>query len=231
MTRVPDGYANGQGLVAVVFDRSRLFLDAVETILRTRLTIAAKATTTGDAVELIETHGADLLIAGIEAPSDPQEVIGLVREAVARHPDLKVIVLSSSSDARLLADSFDAGVAAFIAHNATPEDIALAIRQTSDPSIHFAPRELPISTPEVHIEADTSLTDREIETLRLVARGLSNGEVAGSLWVTEQTVKFHLSNIFRKLGVSNRTQAARRAQLMNLLEDEEADVHASAMGR
>ena len=61
--------------------------------------------------------------------------------------------------------------------------------------------------------------------MRLVAKGLSNAEVGRTLLVTEQTVKFHLSNIFRKLNVSNRTQATRRAEMMNLL-DESQDVQA-----
>jgi len=64
------------------------------------------------------------------------------------------------------------------------------------------------------------LTKREQEILRLVSEGKSNGEVARKLWVTEQTVKFHLSNIYRKLGVTNRTEAGRQAQLIGLLDDD-----------
>ena len=52
------------------------------------------------------------------------------------------------------------------------------------------------------------LTPRELEILRLVAAGASNGHIARQLWVTEQTVKFHLSNVYRKLGVANRTEAS-----------------------
>ena len=61
------------------------------------------------------------------------------------------------------------------------------------------------------------LTRRELEILRLVAEGHSNSQLAQLLWVTEQTVKFHLSNIYRKLDVSNRTEASRWAQLNGLL--------------
>jgi DNA-binding NarL/FixJ family response regulator len=62
------------------------------------------------------------------------------------------------------------------------------------------------------------LTDRELEILRYVATGYTNGRIARELWVTEQTVKFHLSNTYRKLGVSNRTEASRYAHLHDLLE-------------
>ncbi len=143
-----------------------------------------------------------------------------------------MIAFSSSGDRTLLADAFDAGVSAFIAPNASPDDIAVAIRQATNPSIHFAPARLPQPTQKDSLEPGSELTERETEIVRLVAKGLSNAEVGRTLLVTEQTVKFHLSNVFRKLKVSNRTQASRRAEMMNLLhEDSTADVQASAIAR
>ena len=72
-------------------------------------------------------------------------------------------------------------------------------------------------------EADeVGLTRREKEILQLVAEGGTNGDVARRLWVTEQTVKFHLANIFRKLDVTNRTQASRWAHAHGLLDPEPA---------
>ena len=72
------------------------------------------------------------------------------------------------------------------------------------------------SAPSPSIEEDCPLTDRELEILKLVAEGHTNGRIARELWVTEQTVKFHLSNTYRKLGVANRTEASRYAHLHNL---------------
>ena len=69
---------------------------------------------------------------------------------------------------------------------------------------------------------DPELTRREIEILQLVSEGHSNSQVGRMLWVTEQTVKFHLSNIYRKLNVANRTEASRWAQLHGLLSYEPA---------
>ena len=68
---------------------------------------------------------------------------------------------------------------------------------------------------------EVGLTRREVEILGLVAQGYSNAVMARMLWVTEQTVKFHLSNIYRKLDVANRTEASRWAQLRGLLPDRE----------
>jgi DNA-binding CsgD family transcriptional regulator len=76
---------------------------------------------------------------------------------------------------------------------------------------------VPLKSPD-----DAGLTRRELEILKLVAEGDSNAQLAKMLWVTEQTVKFHLSNIYRKLGVSNRTEASRWAQLHGLLDQQPA---------
>jgi DNA-binding NarL/FixJ family response regulator len=213
--------------VAVLFNSYPLLLDVLEPTLRGEIEIAGRATTTADAARLIANHEPDLLIAGVEAAAGPEEVFELVRDSLDKHPALKVIAFSSSSDRRLLAEAFDAGVCALIAPNAAPEDIAVAIRQATDPSIHFAPATMPPPKRKLESADDPGLTEREIETVRLVAKGLSNAEVGRTLLVTEQTVKFHLSNIFRKLNVTNRTQATRRAEMMNLL-DEGADVQAHA---
>ena len=99
---------------------------------------------------------------------------------------------------------------------ADPEDFASAVRQSFEPSV-FLP--IAAGTPEQGgmRDEDVPLTRRELEILRLAAEGRSNAELARQLWVTEQTVKFHLSNIYRKLGVANRTEAARWAQRNGLL--------------
>jgi DNA-binding NarL/FixJ family response regulator len=214
--------------VAVLFNSYPLLLDVLEPTLRGEIEIAGRATTTTDAAHLIAAHDPDLFVAGVEAAARPDEVFELVRESLAKSPSLKVIAFSSSSDRALLGQAFDAGVSAVIAPNAAPEDIAVAIRQATDPSIHFAPATLPARKQAPRPSDDGGLTEREIQTVRLVAKGLSNAEVGRTLLVTEQTVKFHLSNIFRKLNVSNRTQATRRAEMMNLL-DEGQDVQAQAL--
>ena len=88
-------------------------------------------------------------------------------------------------------------------------------------SIFLAPSQVaPARAPAPRVDDPPGLTQREFEILRLVAEGHSNAELARMLWVTEQTVKFHLSNIYRKLDVSNRTEASRWAQLNGLLSSE-----------
>jgi DNA-binding CsgD family transcriptional regulator len=94
----------------------------------------------------------------------------------------------------------------------------MALRQLFfEHSIHFAGDR--VADPQSH----TPLSRRQTEILELVAEGLSTAEMAKKLWLTEQTIKFHLGNIYRKLGVPNRTAAARWAYDHGLLTEDGAD--------
>jgi DNA-binding NarL/FixJ family response regulator len=89
------------------------------------------------------------------------------------------------------------------------------VREISQGNVyHRFPRAATVA----QLPAKTPLTSRELEILRLVASGAKNGQIARQLWVTEQTVKFHLSNVFRKLDVSNRTEASHYAHVNGLLD-------------
>jgi DNA-binding NarL/FixJ family response regulator len=97
-----------------------------------------------------------------------------------------------------------------------PVDLPSAIRQAVDGTVFHAIG-LPESTAETVGKAN-GLTERELAILKAVARGLSNSAIGKELWVTEQTVKFHLTNIYRKLDLANRTEAARYAFEHGLVE-------------
>jgi DNA-binding NarL/FixJ family response regulator len=176
--------------------------------------VVAKATTCGEALEAVAEHGPDLLVMEIDdEQARPFECIRLARE---RRPALKVVVLSASGDQDRIAQAFGSGAAAYVVKTAQPDDLCAAVRQAFEHSVYF-PSEVP-ATAVAPLEEDTAvLTRRELEILQLVAEGNSNAQVGRVLWVTEQTVKFHLSNIYRKLEVSNRTEASRWAQMRNLL--------------
>jgi DNA-binding NarL/FixJ family response regulator len=121
-------------------------------------------------------------------------------------------------DAHSIDSAFAAGAAAYVTKAAHPDDLAAVVRQVFGPSVYFADnRTAPQTPPSRADSSDLGLTRREAEILSLVAEGHSNAQVAKMLWVTEQTVKFHLSNTYRKLNVSNRTEASRWAQLNGLL--------------
>ncbi|HZE04603.1 MAG TPA: response regulator transcription factor [Solirubrobacteraceae bacterium] len=148
-------------------------------------------------------------------------ILDLVRQVAAESPDTAVIVLTMTMQAEWLDAIFAAGAIATISKAAHPMALATLVRETINHHVIYRYKELGEASPETPTGAadDSALTARELEVLRLVAAGSTNGEIARSLWVTEQTVKFHLSNIYRKLEVGNRTEASHYAHVNGLLTE------------
>jgi DNA-binding NarL/FixJ family response regulator len=121
------------------------------------------------------------------------------------HPDVKVVVLSSSSAYDDIRSALGRGARAFIVKSVDPLDIPAALRHAHEETVYHAIGSEP--GPEDELRA-AGLTERELTMLKALARGLSNKAISQELWVTEQTVKFHLGNLYRKLGVQNRLAAA-----------------------
>jgi DNA-binding NarL/FixJ family response regulator len=123
----------------------------------------------------------------------------------AQHPDVKVVVLSTSSAYDDIRSALARGARAYIVKSVNPLDIPAALRHAHEETvIHAIGSE---AGPEDELRA-AGLTERELTMLKALARGLSNKAISEELWVTEQTVKFHLGNLYRKLGVPNRLAAA-----------------------
>jgi DNA-binding NarL/FixJ family response regulator len=202
---------------AVLFDQHPLWLDAVEGVLRgAGIDVVHKTTGASDVLEKVDQLRPGVLVGELDrSPVDP---CGTIRRARALDPELRCIVLSHRDDRDAVSAAFDAGAAAYVVKTAHPDDLASAVRQAFDNSVYLRPAAA-VGPPVARPADDVSmLTRRETEILRLVAEGHSNAQLARMLWVTEQTVKFHLSNIYRKLDVANRTEASRWAQLNGLLE-------------
>ena len=214
----------------LLVDEHPLWLDTIQQVVeRMHIRVLGKATRSSTALKLIADRAPDMLITGIRMPEGEMDGIALVREAVQRAPGMKAIVLSMYEDRAQVEAAFAAGAAAYVFKSTSPDDLRSAIRQAFEPSV-FRATDFTIGAPEPaeNGSVDAGLTRREMEILQLVAEGHSNAQLAKMLWVTEQTVKFHLSNIYRKLGVVNRTEASRWAQLNGLLASGSARVDTSA---
>ncbi|MEX0801347.1 MAG: response regulator transcription factor [Dehalococcoidia bacterium] len=213
---------------AVLLDQHPLWLDAVEEVVaRLGFRVAGKATTPEAALKLVEQQRPDLFVSEIETGGNGRG-IACLRAAHERVSGLKIVVLSSHADSEHVEQGLAAGAAAYVVKTSHPDDLAVAIRQAFSHSIYFAAAQVPAPARDGEAAAEAAeLTRRELEILRLVAEGFSNAELARRLWVTEQTVKFHLSNIYRKLNVSNRTEASRWAQVHGLLPARAAEMSAA----
>jgi DNA-binding NarL/FixJ family response regulator len=135
-------------------------------------------------------------------------------------PDVKVAILSVSQEPELIQTALKRGASAYIVKSIDPDDLAAALRQAIDGNVFTTAGVT--EDPGERAARDAGLTERELVIVRAVARGLSNEAIAKELWVAEQTVKFHLTNIYRKLGVSNRTEAARYAFEQGLVDHDAA---------
>jgi DNA-binding NarL/FixJ family response regulator len=217
------------GRTAILVDQHPLWLETVEQVVRRAgVQVLGKITSSTAALEQLEAVGPDLLITGIDMGDGEIDGIELVRKSRERLPDIKAIVLSAHDDASHIDSAFAAGAHAYVLKTTHPDDLTSAIRQAFRHSIYLAGARRTLQQPAGAglPDGNAGLTRRELEILQLVAEGHSNAQLARKLWVTEQTVKFHLSNIYRKLEVANRTEASRWAQLQGLLSAE--PVHQAA---
>ena len=131
------------------------------------------------------------------------------REIKARHPDIEVVALTSVLEDRLVIDAVEAGAAGYLLKETGPERLFEAIRAASRGEVRLDPKAQKRLISEVRTpEMRESLTARETDTLRLLAKGLSNRDIAGELGIAEVTVKTHVSSILSKLNLQSRTQAA-----------------------
>jgi DNA-binding NarL/FixJ family response regulator len=137
-----------------------------------------------------------------------------ITEARAMLPDAKLVLLAPTMDPEHLADAVERGLDAAIRKTVDAVSIGGLVREIVAGNVMHVV--VPPAAAAPARPVCTELTTRELQILRLVAAGCSNGVIARELWVTEQTVKFHLSNVYRKLGVANRTEASHVAHQRHL---------------
>ena len=204
---------------AVLVDPHPLWLDGVESALEPLgVSVVAKTSSLNAATGSLAATWPSLVVG--ETTFDGERETGLLWvEGVAdEFPATEVVVLSSCGDEDHIASTLSCGAAAYVLKTAPVSDLVATVRQIYQRSVYFpappgpAPRVRGL-LPPTHV-----LTRRELDILRLAAEGHSNVRIARILWVTEQTVKFHLSNVYRKIGVSNRTEAGRWAQMHGVLD-------------
>lgn len=172
------------------------------------------------AAEMVAAGLVDVVVLDGDA-AEPGDVVGDVARLVGAGDDVRVIVLLAENDHGLIGMLLDAGSTSCVSKAVYPSDLGAVIRQAARGTVFHRPDTLvagPASSTTAKLgAADPGLTRRELEILRLARDGVGNKEIARDLWITEQTVKFHLSNVYRKLGVSNRTRASRVAEQHGLL--------------
>ena len=132
-----------------------------------------------------------------------------------RTPDVKVVMLSATEDSSVAEQALRGGADAFVLKQIDPRDLGGVLRQ----ALHGRVTQTLGGSAAAPTANDAGLSRREIQVLQALAEGLSNQEIAARLFLAEQTVKFHLSSVYRKLEAKNRTEAVRIAVRSGIVEN------------
>jgi DNA-binding NarL/FixJ family response regulator len=169
------------------------------------------------APQLIDARPDVVLVDDMQDPDDALDRLREVREVM---PDAIALLLTTRRDSEWVDQAFEAGAQTVLSKTVHPVALGTLLRECVRGNVIHRPRRPRLPEPALR------LTSREREILSLATQGYTNGKIARELWVTEQTVKFHLSNTYRKLGVTNRTEATRYA-CVNALVDSDVQLAAS----
>ena len=177
----------------------------------TDIEVIAEAATGEAAVRLALEHNPDVVLLDIRMPEgDGLNALGRIK---LDRPDMPVLILSTYDNPTYVARSVALGASGYILKGTTRENLLQAIRTAAEGQTSWTRDALrrvtgALATPRLAADVEVPLTQRESEVLRQLAFGLTNKEIALALHISYETVKEHVQHILRKIGVSDRTQAA-----------------------
>jgi len=195
-------------VTVLVAEDHPLMIEAIKIVLAEseEYEVVAVAESGAEVAGLVERIQPDLVLLDLSLP----DVHGLdvVRSLCASKSPAQVVIFSAHEEPELIDAALRAGAAAFITKRIDPRDLPAALRQILQPTL-FRPTESAVLVEGK--AAPVELTPRELDILNALTDGLSNKAIGKRLWLSEQTVKFHLTSIYRKFGVSSRTEAVAAA--------------------
>jgi DNA-binding NarL/FixJ family response regulator len=193
----------------VIVDDHQVVRSGLEQLLATTddIVLVGMAANGREAIEVVAVERPDVVLMDLSMPDvDGVQATEAIR---SRHPECRVLVLTSFSDQSRIMAALNAGAEGYLLKDSDPDDIAAAIRSVHAGESPLDPKAARVLLESRRVRQETvSLTDREREVLLLVTSGLANKQIGRRLGISERTVKAHLTNVFQRLGVSDRTQAA-----------------------
>jgi Response regulator containing a CheY-like receiver domain and an HTH DNA-binding domain len=200
-----------QIITVVLADDHAVVLKGLQYFFQTAVDIKVVATapTGGEAVEATRKHRPTVLLLDLLMPDQP--AILTVKQAREASPATRIIILTSHEGGEYMTDLLEAGALSYLLKDSTPEGLLHAIRKAARGESILDARLAELLLEGINSENGElyiRLTDREREVTQLIARGLNNAEIAQTLFVSEATVKSHVSNILGKLYLGDRTKLA-----------------------
>ena len=175
------------------------------------LELVAEASDGAEAVQMAGLHKPDVILMDLMMPG--MDGITATREIHQKYPQIKIIALTSFSEQNMVQGALQAGAYGYLQKNVTAADLGNAIRSAYAGRITLSPEALQVlanAGAQPHIQGN-ELTGRERDVLKGMVAGLNNNEIAEKLFISLGTVKFHITNIFQKLGVDSRVEAVKMA--------------------
>jgi NarL family two-component system response regulator LiaR len=173
--------------------------------------LVAEASDGAEAIQMVGLKKPDVIVMDLMMPG--VDGITATREIHQKYPQIKIIALTSFSEQNMVQGALQAGAIGYLQKNVTASELASAIRSAHAGRMTLSPeatQALAQSVTQSHLPGN-ELTERERDVLRCMVEGLNNNEIAEKLVVSLGTVKFHISNIFQKLGVDSRVEAVKMA--------------------
>jgi DNA-binding NarL/FixJ family response regulator len=193
----------------VVVDDHVVVRSGLEQLLATTDDIQLVGTASNglEAIDLVADTDPDVVLMDLSMPE--LDGVEATRRISERFPRSRVLVLTSFSDQTRILDALTAGADGYLLKHAEPDEIAAGIRSVYEGGSPLDPKAARVLLESRRTRRQTvNLTDREREVLLLVRGGLANKQIARRLGISERTVKAHLTSVFQRLGVTDRTQAA-----------------------
>lgn len=166
-----------------------------------------------DALAKIEIEKPDVVLMDLKMPI--MNGVVATRKIKERYPEIKVLVLTTYDDEEWIFDAVRGGADGYLLKDTDPKELIQAIKGTAEGKSYIDPSigskvlsQLSIDKKKEPPPTTFNLSDRELEILTLIAQGLTNADISQKIYLTEGTVRNYTSEIFKKLGVSDRTQAA-----------------------
>jgi DNA-binding NarL/FixJ family response regulator len=201
--------AHGPDRIRIVLaDDHQLVLEGLRSLIETEpdMEVLAAVKDGGSCLDAVKRHRPDVVVLDLEM--GPMGGLQCLESLRTEHPDVRVLVLTAYSDGETMRAALEGGASGFALKTEPPQQTVASIRQVYRGQLVFpaAARRWLLRAP--HPAQPNQPTDREMEILALVSEGLTNAQIARRLRVSDNTVKFHLQNVYLKLGVRNRTEAA-----------------------
>jgi len=164
-----------------------------------------------EALDLVAEHEPDVVLMDLSMPG--MDGIEATRRVTSDRPEIRVVVLTSFSDRERILDALDAGAVGYLLKDADPDELLRGVQAAARGESPLAPKAArAVLAARAETRPAAELTAREQEVLDLLAEGLANKQIARRLGIAEKTVKAHLTSVFQRIGVTDRTQAALWAQ-------------------